>query len=97
ARLATAGDAFLFGLWLAFVRFGVRLTARRTDGFAPVTFCFNSFCTAPAFAASVPRVAPIDSATLVRMVSSLEALLLSTADPLSEASIASAQVRADDR
>lgn len=33
------------------------------------TFSVNAFCTEPAFAAIVPSVAPIDSATLVRIAS----------------------------
>lgn len=48
--------------------------ARRARGFAPATFSVNAFCTDPAFAASVPSVAPIDSATLFRMASSFDVL-----------------------
>jgi hypothetical protein len=67
-----------------FARFIALPAARRVRGFAPGTFFVNSFCTAPAFAASVPNVAPIDSATLVRIVSSLDGLWLSTVNPFAQ-------------
>jgi hypothetical protein len=57
------------------------LTMRRASGFAPATLFVNSFCTDPALAAIVPSVAPIDSATLVRIVSSFDDLRLSTVNP----------------
>ena len=50
------------------------LTLRRACGFAAVTLFANSFWTDPALAAIVPSVAPMDSATLVRIVSSLDDL-----------------------
>jgi len=49
-------------------------TARRTRGFAAATFFVNAFWTAPALAAIVPSVDPIDSATLVRIASSFDGL-----------------------
>src|SRR6266403_1561953 len=55
--------------------------ARRTRGLAPATFSVNAFCTDPAFAAIVPNVAPMDSATLVRMASSFAVLWLSMLKP----------------
>jgi len=55
--------------------------ARRTRGLAPATFSINAFCTDPAFAAIVPNVAPIDSATLVRIASSFAVLWLSMLKP----------------
>jgi hypothetical protein len=55
-----------------------RLATRRTSGFASATLSVKAFCTAPAFAAIVPSVEPIDSATLVRIASFLDALWLST-------------------
>ena len=57
------------------------LTMRRACGFAAVTRFANCFCTDPALAAMVPSVAPMDSATLVRIVSSLDDLWLSTVYP----------------
>jgi hypothetical protein len=51
-----------------------RLAARRTPGFASETLSVKAFWTAPALAAIVPSVDPIDSATLVKTVSSLDAL-----------------------
>jgi hypothetical protein len=48
--------------------------ARRTTGLASATFLLNAFCTDPALAAIVPSVAPIDSATLVRIASSFAGL-----------------------
>jgi hypothetical protein len=55
-----------------------RLATRRTSGFASATFSAKALCTAPAFAAIVPSVDPMDSATLVRIGSFLDALWLST-------------------
>jgi hypothetical protein len=55
-----------------------RFATRRTSGFASATLSTKAFCTAPAFAAIVPSVDPIDSATLVRIGSFLDALWLST-------------------
>src|SRR6266481_3234957 len=74
ARVLRARDprAFTRFLTAAFASF----TARRTRGLAPATFSVNTFCTDPAFAAMVPSVAPIDSATLVRMASSFAVLWL---------------------
>jgi len=63
-------------------RLAAFVTARRACGFAAVTRFANSFCTDPALAAIMPSVAPIDSATLVRILSSLDDLWLSTANPL---------------
>ena len=57
------------------------LTMRRACGFAAVTRFANSFWTDPALAAIVPSVAPMDSATLVKIVSSLDDLWLSTVYP----------------
>jgi hypothetical protein len=51
-----------------------RLAVRRTLGFTSETLSVKAFWTAPAFAAIVPSVDPIDSATLVRIASSLDAL-----------------------
>jgi hypothetical protein len=59
------------------------LTMRRASGFAAVTLFVSSFWTDPALAAIVPSVAPMDSATLVRIVSSLDDLWLSTVHPFS--------------
>src|ERR1700731_2216767 len=73
--------AFFAVLPCSFTRLAAFFTARRARGFAAVTRFVNSFCTDPAFAAIVPSVAPIDSATLVRILSSLDALWLSTANP----------------
>jgi hypothetical protein len=58
--------------------FTTRFAARRTRGFALATFFVSASCTAPAFAAIVPRVDPIDSATLVRIASSFDDLPMST-------------------
>ena len=60
--------------------------ARRTRGLAPATFSVNAFCTDPAFAAMVPSVAPMDSATLVRIASSFPVLRLSMPNPISRTS-----------
>jgi hypothetical protein len=57
-------------------------TVRRTRGFALAVFFVKAFCTAPAFAAIVPNVDPIDSATLVNIASSFDTLWLSTKTPL---------------
>ena len=75
ARVFRARDprAFTRFLTTAFASF----TARRTRGLAPAIFSVNTFCTDPAFAAMVPSVVPIDSATLVRMASSFAVLRLS--------------------
>jgi hypothetical protein len=54
----------------------------RARGFAAAIFSVNAFCTDPALAAIVPSVAPIDSATLVRIASSFDDLWLSMAHPL---------------
>jgi hypothetical protein len=54
-----------------------RLATRRTSGFASAIVSTKAFCTAPAFAAIIPSVDPMDSATLVRIGSFLDALWLS--------------------
>jgi hypothetical protein len=51
---------------------------RRAGRLATPSFSATAFWTASAFAAIVPSVEPIDSATLVRIASSRDALLLST-------------------
>ena len=71
---------FLAVLPTRFTRLAAFVITRRARGFAAVTLFTNSFCTDPALAAIVPRVAPIDSATLVRILSSLDDLWLSTAN-----------------
>jgi hypothetical protein len=81
-RADEAARVFLAVLPRGFSRLAAFVTARRARGFAPVILFVNSFCTDPALAAIVPSVAPIDSATLVRILSSLDDLLLSTAKPL---------------
>jgi len=48
-------------------------------GLAALSFFVITFCTASAFAAMVPSVAPMDSATLVKSGSFLPAFWLSTA------------------
>jgi hypothetical protein len=48
-------------------------------GLAALSFFVKTFCTASAFAAMVPSVAPIDAATLVKSGSFLKAFWLSTA------------------
>jgi hypothetical protein len=69
-----AARVFLAVLPASFTRLAAFFTARRARGFAEVTLFVNSFCTDPALAAMVPSVAPIDSATLVRIVSPLDDL-----------------------
>jgi len=76
-----AARVFLALLPRSFTRLAAFVTARRARGFAAVTLFVNSFCTDPALAAIVPKVAPIDSARLVRILSSLDDLWLSTANP----------------
>ena len=80
-RAVEAARVFLAVLLRGFTRLTAFVTARRARGFAAVTRFANSFCTDPALAAIVPSVAPIDSATLVRILSSLDDLWLSTATP----------------
>jgi hypothetical protein len=65
-------------LRLAFVRLLTTLFTTRRAGFAAAIFFVNAFWTAPALAAIVPNVAPIDSATFVRTASSFDGLWLST-------------------
>ena len=79
ARVLRARDPRIFVRFFttAFASF----TARRIRGLAPATFSVNAFCTDPAFAAIVPSVVPMDSATLVRMASSFAVLRLSMAKP----------------
>jgi len=87
-RAASAGRfsaLFLSGLTRFFTLVVARLAAlvarlatRRISGFASATFSVKALCTAPAFAAIVPSVDPMDSATLVRIGSLLDALWLST-------------------
>jgi hypothetical protein len=88
-RAASAGllfsTLFLSGLTRFFTlvvgrlaAFVARLATRRISGFASATFSVKALCTAPAFAAIVPSVDPMDSATLVRIGSFLDALWLST-------------------
>jgi hypothetical protein len=76
-----APRVFLVVLRRRFTRLAAFVTARRAGGLAALTLLVNSFCTDPALAAIVPRVAPIDSATLVRILSSRDDLWLSTENP----------------
>src|SRR5260370_21490251 len=80
ARLEAAGLRLAGTLLrLALVRLPTAFfRARRARGFAAATFLVNAFWTAPALAAIVPNVDPIDSATFVRIASSFDGLWLST-------------------
>jgi hypothetical protein len=72
----------LVGSLLAFLT--TLFAARRARGFAAATFFVNAFWTDPALAAIAPSVAPIDSATLVRIASSFDDLWLSTVNPFAD-------------